>query len=217
MRGFHFPISIVAISLFLSVSRAADETQVWQDQIVTAKIHSHFSAGFWTQQRLSTTEPGFRRNEAAPFVIMRPTPWLDAMVGVAMARHYVTETYSNDSILAVMALTPKYSTGAWSFSSRQRIDWGEYSGEEVMLFRQLTKVSWKWPVTEIPIHLFVYDEWHFNATEGHLKENRAVGGVAFTLCPEVTIEFAGMRFDTWDALGRNVNCPVAMLNLRLGF
>lgn len=207
------------IILFLSLTniQAAEETQVWQEQIVTAKIHSFYSAGFWTQQRLSTTEPGFRRNEVAPFVIMRPATWLDAMVGVALARYYVTETYYSDSQLAVMALTPKYAIDAWSFSSRQRIDWGDYSGEELMLFRQCTKVSWKLPVTEIPIHLFVYDEWHYDITGDYMRENRAVGGVALTFCPEVTIEFAGMRHDVWDARGRNKNYPVAMVNLKLNF
>ncbi|MDZ4743278.1 MAG: DUF2490 domain-containing protein [Verrucomicrobiota bacterium] len=208
-------ILLVLTPLFELIS--ADQTQVWTEQFIYHGINKNLSVGFWEQQRMSTIDPSFRLNEFTPNMIWKFNPYLDGMLGVRFIQSFKPHADYTASQMAMMALTPKYATGKWSFYSTQRLDCGVSGGDQKTLFREHNRATYQFTKVPIPMSVFAYDEWHWNFTQGYLAENRAAGGFAFQVDENVTVQLYGMWYDQWTKKGTVDAYPVSVVSVKMNF
>lgn len=196
---------------------AADQTQVWTEQLLYCDINKNLAVGFWEQQRMSTETPTFRLNEFTPNMIWKFNKNLNGMLGVRLVQSFKAHADYTASQLAMMALTPKYATGKWSFYSMQRLDCGVSGGDQKTLFRQHTQINYEIIKAPIPVSIFAYDQWHWNFTDEYFNENRAAAGLLLQFSEEVSLQLYGLWMSQWTQKGILEDYPVSVVSVKMNF
>lgn len=171
------------------------------------------------EQRFSTGDQIYQRYELSPQVIWHYSPRYDFSLGYEENRQWMEEGEDIAGHEGFGSVTLRFPFKQWLLTSRQRLQGGfDDEDENMLVFRQQTRLSYELPRLPFRLKPFAQDEWYVDLINGSgITENRMQVGISYEINRAWRAELFGMRVDQWDMMGMHSVTPVVGINLNLAF
>jgi hypothetical protein len=215
--------ALAALLVFAAIPSVRAQSSKAVESWLTTSISQRYDYGLEfmleTEQRFSSGDQIYQRYELTPQLIWHYSPRYDFSLGYEENREWMEDGMDVGGHEGFASVTLRFPFKQWLLTSRQRLQGGlNDEDEQMMAFRQQTRLSYELPRLPFRLLPYIQDEWFVDLIDGTgITENRVQIGLSYEINRAWKAELYGMALDEWDMHGMHTMTPVVGLNLNLAF